>query len=136
MTTKTEKVSYFQVRLFRLNAENYLKVSSVETKFKYALEKMLERTVAIEKKWIERVSDIEIDNAATGENDVVLFTVDERGNRTYSFTKEGLRKKDKTIESEFNAEESNEIEPFYIEQIPEEISEGLRTIFTPFVIKK
>jgi len=133
---KTVKVSFQQVRLFRINAVKWLQNNPTETKFKYALEKVFKRTDAIESKWSEKLSNLELDHAAVGENNVVLFTINEKGERVYSFTKEGLRKKDKEVELEFTKEDTNELEPYYVEDLPKEMPEGLVTVFTPFIIRK
>jgi hypothetical protein len=132
---KTIKVSFEKARLFRIGAIEYLKKIPEETKFKYALEKVFERTTPLEIKWTDRLADIELDNAATDERGIVQFTIDEQGKRVYSFTKEGLRQRDQDVNKEFKAAGLNEVEPFYTEDLPTDLHESWVNVFTPFVIK-
>ena len=128
-------VSHEQVRLFRLAAIEYIKKFPDETKFKYSLEKVFERTTPVEGKWVDKLADIELDNAATNELGIVQFTIDDQGKRVYSFTKDGLRKRDADVNNEFKKPGVNEVEPFYTEDIPRDLHESWVNVFIPFVIE-
>ena len=85
---------------------------------------------------MEKLADIELDNAATDEKGIVLFSVDEKGKRVYSFTKDGLKKRDAELNKEFKKPGTNEFDPFYTDDIPENLHESWVEAFTPFVIKR
>lgn len=128
------EVTYKQVRVFRINAVNYMNEHKDETKLNYALKKALKTTDSIEVKFNDFISDTELENAATDDKGVVLFTINEAGTRVFSFKKEGLKERDRVITKKFE-ESENEIEPYKLTEWPKDIAQEWIDAFAPFIEK-
>lgn len=127
--------SYNQIFNFTAAAKGYLATNTEETKLKYALERTLESLNSNIKTYQTSLSDIDLEHAFANEKGVVPFTTDPRtGARTYEYTKDGLKAKDKAIEDLFQSKV--EVSVHYATDLPENLLEGYKEVFAGFVIKE
>lgn len=115
-------------------ANSYLKIFPEETKFEYAIRKVVDRIKPCFHQYNELKNDIELDNANTNANGSVLYKI-ENNARVYEFTKQGL----KTAQEQLNAlslEDRFEFEEYFAAEIPDNIPVELLPFFEGFVIKE
>lgn len=100
-----------------------------ESKFKYALGRVLKASQPLQERYSQLLQDICIDNCATDEAGVILS--DERGG--FRYTKEGMKARDKATQG-LDASEV-EVEPYFATEVPE-LTEGELEYFTGIVVKE
>jgi hypothetical protein len=106
--------------------------NGIDTKLKYAVNRMIKRTDAIREKYMEDLEETRIDNCSVDDKGNILR--EENNAQLYKYTKEGLKTLNKR-HREILATEV-EIEPYFATQLPEELDAVVREIFTGFVIKE
>jgi hypothetical protein len=119
---------YKEIYTFLVTAQKWLTDHPQESKFRYALRKVLK---VAEKQWsvyTEQVEDLDIEHAATGDKDVILK--DQHGQ--IAFTKDGLRARNKARKALFDSEV--QIAAYYAKDAPE-LTDAEREAFTGFVLK-
>jgi hypothetical protein len=101
-----------------------------DNKFTYALKRVMERVLKLNKEMERKVEDLEIDWQATDANKVLLYNPD--GTRAHTAEGEkGLRDaKEALMQSEI------EIEPHWCAEIPDDLDEAAREILKGFVIRE
>lgn len=129
---ETNKKTYKQVFNFNVNANNYLKLHTEETKLKYAIERVGKANESVINSYYQKLADLQLEHAYANEKGVVPFTTNEQGTRVYEYSKEGLKKLDKAIEDLFNSEV--EIQVYYATELPEDYDNQWDEIFKGFVI--
>lgn len=113
-------------------ATNWVAQNGVETKLKYAVNRMIKRTDPIKEKAFEELENARIDNCSVDERGNILR---EEGNpQLYKFTKDGLKALNKRSKEIYSDE--IEFEQYIATQLPEDLDEVIRQIFTGFVIKE
>ncbi|HEX8177837.1 MAG TPA: hypothetical protein VF543_22300 [Pyrinomonadaceae bacterium] len=122
------KHSYEHIFRFIEVAATWLKNNPKETKFHYGLMREMTPALKLNSQYKELVEDIDIKHCATDERGVILR--DERGG--YQFTKEGLNERNKERRKLFRSEV--EIEPYYVTEVPDNLSPFEREAFAGFVI--
>jgi hypothetical protein len=100
------------------------------TKFKYGLEREMKLLKNVKENFEIEANDISIDNAATDDKGVLLTDA----NGAFKFTKEGLKARNKQHRELLS--KSVEIEPYYVSEIPDELTDEQRQAFTGFVIRE
>lgn len=125
MKTVKEVIEFFNAASTWANQQD-----GVESKLKYAVEKMKRRLAPIIDDYRDGFEDMRIDFCSEDEKGNVLR--DERNNLV--FNKEGLRNLNKR-NRELLASEAK-FDPYFATQLPEHLDSGLREIFQGFVIKE
>ena len=119
--------TYRQIVTF-LNAANpWLVAHQEQTRFRYALRKVVKQCETLWETWTEAAEDIDIEHAAVGKDDVILR--DERG--AIAFTKDGLRKRNAARRVLFDSEVK--LEPFMAKDVPP-LTDVERDAFTGFIL--
>lgn len=129
------KRSYQQIFNFVSVAKGYLTNNTEETKLKYAIERTLESVNSNIKTYQSSLYDIDLEHAFANDKGVVPFTINpSTGTRTYEYTRDGLKAKDKAIEELFQSEV--EVSVHYATDLPEKLEDGYKEFFEGFVIKE
>lgn len=106
----------------------WLALHPEESKFSYAIKRVVDQITALDKIKVVEFENIDIDNCATDANGVILRNPD----GSLAFTKDGLKACNAARSALLDSEV--EIEPYYATEVPE-LLEGEREIFAGFVIK-
>lgn len=109
-------------------ARGYLQQHKEQTKFRYALERMEKRLGPQCEAYTEALADLQIEHAATDENQAIL--TDEKGN--FRYTKDGLRARHKAQKE--LVEKPVEIEPYLATEVPEDLGETEKIVASGFVM--
>jgi len=117
-----------QLYTFLVIGQKWLTDHPQESKFRYALRRMVKRVEAVWTTYTEAVEELDIEHAATGDKDVILK--DQHGQ--IAFTRDGLRARNKARKALFDSEV--QIEPYYAKDVPE-LTDAEREAFTGFVLK-
>ena len=120
---------YKDVYTFLVVAQKWLTDHPQESKFRYALRKVVKQAEKTWSAYQEAVEELDIEHAATGDKDVILK--DQHGQ--IAFTKDGLRARNKARKALFDSEVT--IEPYYAKDVPE-LTDAERDAFTGFVLKE
>lgn len=128
------KFSWRQLRLFEQNAISYPGVNGHETKarfkVKYAIDRVLKQIRAASDEVQARLTDIEIDCCEVDEKGFILR--DDKGGLV--FTREGLKRRNQ-LQTEYLEAPTVEIEPFFVEQVPDDMQETLVAVFTDLILR-
>lgn len=134
------KKTYREVNEFSAVATAYtMQHADSDTKFKYALTRMLKQIRPLLEDLQERLSDLNVEFAATdrdeekndeGREPLGILLTDERGQ--FRYTKKGLIARNKAHRAVMH--EDVEIEPYYASDIPE-LTDSEREVFTGFVLR-
>jgi hypothetical protein len=110
------KVKWKDLLAFAQQSETYSAGHKDETKVNYAIKRVKDQIVKHQEKLQEMMGDIEIDLCAVDDKDIIQR--DAQGN--LQFTREALKERNKRqrglLEQEF------EIEPFYVEKMPDDLT--------------
>jgi hypothetical protein len=120
--------TYRHLYTFLVVAQKWLSDHPQESKFRYALRKVVKHAEKLWSAYQEQVEELDIEHAATGERDVILK--DQHGQ--IAFTKDGLRARNKARKALFDSDVS--IEPYFAKDVPE-LTDAEREAFTGFVLK-
>lgn len=102
-----------------------------KSKFTYALERMEKKASKAHEAFAEKMSDLNIEHAATDKDGTLLTD----GNGTFRFTKDGLRARNTAHKALLVAEV--EIEPYYATEPPKEaLTEVEKEVCAGFVIEE
>lgn len=118
-------------------ASVWLAAHPAESKFRYALRKVVKQGERFSGEYQERLEEITIEHCATDpKTQVILKQVlkDARGNERvdYEFTKEGLKKRNEARKALF--ESAIEVNPFVATDVPPDLTEDEREAFAGFVL--
>jgi len=112
----------------------YLQSEKEETKFKYAIKKVLTRIQPCFDEYHELKEDIELEHANTNEHGSVLYKI-EGGARVYEFTKDQFKAAQKKLKA-LLYEERFEFQDYIAQETPDTINPDLLPFFEGFVIKE
>jgi hypothetical protein len=121
--------SHRAIYTFLVIGQKWLTDHPQESKFRYAMRRMVKRVEAVWTVYTESVEELDIEHAATGERDVILK--DQHGQ--IAFTRDGLRARNKARKALFDSEV--QVEPYYAKDVPPELTDAEREAFTGFVLK-
>lgn len=128
------KTSWNKCVEFSQMAQGYLKrAEGRESKLVYALNRVLGRIQKQQTIVNEALSDIEIDHCLTekrGEHEVITRDSDGR----LEYTREGIKERNRAQRKYLNKEEI-EIDPHYVTQPPDDLTEAEIETFVGFVLK-
>ena len=131
--------SYKQIFAFCNAVQSYMNQSAENkstddtTKLDYAIERTFESVQPKTVEYVNRLKDLKLDFALEDDKGRVQYTVDpQTGERTYEYSKEGLRNLDKAIEDLFNSEVS--IKVHYSTSVPDTLPVMYQILFNGFVI--
>ncbi|KQS33976.1 hypothetical protein [Dyadobacter sp. Leaf189] len=127
------KTSIKRIQEFYNASSQYLKEHKEDTKFKYALEKVLSRISPCFQEYQDLKEDIELEHANVDANGSVLFTHNSKGQREYQFKKEDIKKVRAELKALFT-EERFEIKGHICNEVPSNVDESFLPIFQGFVI--
>lgn len=119
---------------FQLNGQavpGWLERHPKESKFHYAIKRVLSQIGKINAEMQIKFEDIDIDNAATDANQLILRNPD----GSLAYTAEGLKARNKA-RRELLDREDLEIESHFCPKLPADLNEAEIEIFTGFVIKE
>ena len=126
----TKTVSYRDLAEFMAFAQKRLAdrdKEKAETKFDYALRKVLKSCERLWTDYLETRSDIDIEHAATDKDGVIKR--DDKGNLAY--TKDGMKSRATALRKVFD--ETVDV-PVHIAEAPKGLTEEERDIFVGFVL--
>jgi hypothetical protein len=116
-----QKFSWNRLFIFNQAAVHYIKGIGKETRFTFALNRVMRQIHQLNQYNQERLEQIAIDNCVTGKQgeavDVILK--DEIGNLL--FTKDGAKRRDKE-QREYLEKDEHEVEPYFVSIVPETLS--------------
>lgn len=118
---------------FEANGNRYagwLETHKEETKFNYAIRRVVDQIAALNKKMEVAFENIDIDHAATDANKVILRNQDS----SIAYTQEGLKARN-AARRELLDKEDIEIEPHFTIEMPG-LDDAAREILIGFVIKE
>jgi hypothetical protein len=122
--------TYQEIRTFLVIADAWAGRNTDESKFRYAITRVLKRGSKLDSEYVEKAEDVNIDNCATDKDGVILR--DDKGG--FRFTKDGEKARNKARLELFHS--TVEIEPHYCGEIPDSLTEEEREAFTGFVIEE
>lgn len=102
-----------------------------ETKFSYALRKVLKACSRIVEAYQEKIEELNIDHCETDDNDVIIKSGPKEDNG-YVFTKDGRRKRDAARKKLF--ETSVAVEPHVVQDVPDDLTYEQREAFAGFIL--
>lgn len=126
------KTSYKRSQEFVVIANKYLKDFPQETKLKYAIAKVGERLLTLNKEYNEALEDLELEFANVDANGSVLYKVVD-GKRQYDFTAENIKKL-RAAHKLLIEDERFEFKPHFAPEVPESFPEDYRPYFEGFVL--
>jgi len=121
--------SYRECFEFARAGQQWIAKHEEESKFKYALTKVMRKLNRVQERWQELIEESNIEHCATDSAGVILR--DEKGQ--YKYTKEELLKRNKRVNSLYD--QPVEIAPHFATEVPEDLTELEREIFNGFVLK-
>lgn len=128
------KTNWLKLVAFANTANAYLERNLKESKFTYALNRVIRQVPAAQAKIDQAIEDIEIDHCIVGDvggqSNIILR--DEGGR--LQFDRETLKKVNR-LKREVYAKEDIEIEPYFASEAPSNLSLPLRDVFMGFVIR-
>ena len=129
MATAIDK-TYQEINRFMGVANDWLERNPKETKLRYALKKEMKAATVLLTNYQDQLEDANIEHCAVDDKGVILR--DERGN--FRFTKEGLRARNKQINTLFKS--TVKIEPYYATDLSDcEFTEDEEEVFAGFVLR-
>lgn len=102
-----------------------------ESKFKYALTKVLRKIARVQEKWNEGIEEANIEHCATDKEGVILR--DEKGQ--YRYTKEELLQRNKRVNKLYDSVPEVEVKPHFATEIPDDLTDLDREVFEGFVLQ-
>ena len=110
-----------------------------DSKFYYAYKRFYEKNIKkIQKEYIDELTDVRINNALEDKETKAILT-DQKSNRGYLYSKDGLKKvikDEKKVENKF-FEKVVEIEPYFMTTpVPSEVSQELTEMLTGLIINE
>jgi hypothetical protein len=120
--------TYQDVFTFRQVASTWLSAHKDESKFAYALRKVVKQCQPLVVAYQEHLEDLDIEYCSTGDKDVIL--TDDKGGMVY--TKENLRKRNAARRALFMT--LVEVTPYLAASVPEDLSEAEREVLAGFVL--
>jgi hypothetical protein len=134
--------SYKQIFAFCQAASHYMEASAKDkaekgesetTKMEYAIQRTFESVQPKTTEYTTKLKDLKLDNALEDERGKVSFTIDiKTGERTYDYSKEGLRKLDEDSEKLFNTEIP--VNVYYATSVPEDLPVMYQVLFNGFIL--
>lgn len=121
--------SYGEMNQFIGAANAWLERNPNESKFSYAIKKVVKSCLKLLGEYQEQVEEISITHCAVDKDGVILR--DERGG--FRYTKDELKKRNKKVNDLFKS--AVEIEPYFATEIPK-LTEEEREVFLGFVLKE
>ena len=121
------KLTIKQINEFSIVGSAYMKDHN--NKLSYAIRKVNKNITSVVESINENIEDLRIEHCSVDEKGNVLK--DEKGN--YKFSKDGLRALAKAVKELNN--KIFEIEPFFATEIPDDLTEEQKEIFTGLVIE-
>lgn len=125
------KTNIKRIQEFVNASKIYLQSEKEETKFKYAIKKVLIRLQPCFDEYHELKEDIELEHANTNEHGSVLYKI-EGGARVYEFTKNQLKAVQKKLKA-LLYEERFEFQEYIAQEIPDTIHAELLPYFEGFI---
>lgn len=110
-------------------AQAWLQAHSENTKFRYALKKVMQKAQPLLTAHNEQLEDLNIEHCATDKDGVIL----REASGAHRFTKEGLKARNNAIREWFRETEI-EVEVHLCDDVPE-LTEAEREAFEGFVLK-
>lgn len=134
--------TYKQIFAFCQAASHYMEARAKEkqekgetetTKMEYAIQRTFDSVHPKTTEYTTKLKDLKLNNALEDERGKVSFTIDiKTGERTYDYSKEGLRKLDEESETLFNSEVP--IQVYYSTSIPEDLPVIYKVLFNGFIL--
>lgn len=119
-----------EVNIFIVIANDYAGRNPARTKLTYALSRMAKRLQPHLTEYQEAVEDAAINNCLVDDKGAIISS--EAG--AFTFTKEGMTARNKTIRDLLS--KSIEFEPFYVGEVPDDLTDGEVTAFEGFVLRE
>lgn len=129
--------SYQEIFTFIAIANAWMQEHPAESKFRYALNRVLKRAAKMQADYQEAVEEINIDNCSVDEKGIILRETPAGPDRAgeYRFTKDGLKARNKARTALFRSTVEIEAHLAKAEDIPELTLEE-RDYFTGFVLRE
>jgi hypothetical protein len=135
---ETVKKTFKQARDFNALANTLLSVRPeyFHTKLGYAIKKVQESLISINKQYLKELDCIRIDHALTDSNKAVLLNSDKQAERPYMYDKAGLKKVKEEEENLLASWDEKEISVsvYYATEIPEKLEQDIIDSLRGFVI--
>ena len=124
------KFSWRHLMVFDQTANRYLSTNGKETKVKYAIGRVLAQIRAQGERLQNEMTDIEIDTCEVDDKGHILR--DDKGNLV--FTRDSIKERNRRQTEHANAAEI-EIEPHFVEQLPEGLDALELAVFTNLIFR-
>lgn len=124
---KIIKKTYSELFTFINYCNVYLQTHPEETKLRYAITRTGEKVNKLVINYQNKVKDLQLDHANVDEKGSVIFTLNEKREREYSYKKEDLKKLDSEIQELIHSEV--QFEAYECTTLPENLEEEYRLIF-------
>jgi|SRR5580765_2931033 len=124
------KFSAQRLIAFNNTADRYLAHNGTDTKLRYAIGRVQNQLRTLQEQLQARLTDIEIDCCEVDEKGII--TRDAQGN--LQFTREGLKRRNQ-LQADVLKEEIFEVEPHFVEELPQDIGAVEQAIFTGLVFR-
>ena len=119
--------TYREIIAFISVASSWLEHNPKESKFRYAVKKVVKQCSTLKDRYFEQAEDLDIEHCV--EKDGVIS---KDANGGINFSKDGLRNRNKARRALF--ETSVEVMPFLSKDSPDDLTEAERDAFAGFVI--
>jgi len=132
------KKTYQEIATFDGEARGWLAKNTENTKFSWAIKRVLKRTQAALQEYREKAEDITIEHCSVdGAGNIIIEEGRDplgRPMERYKFTKEALQKRNDEQRTLFKKQV--DIEPYVATDLPKDLSEEDKELFMDFVLKE